>query len=89
MAKGQPTSNTSQQLSRKVLDVVSRKRGEVIFLEKIIYTHPKQLCDEADVVPMVERMQKMYTFAVAAVGEISSDQAKCSTPTVDSWDHVL
>ena len=50
-------------MSGKVLYMVSRKRGKVILFEEVVHTHAKQLGDEADVIPVVKPMQKMYAFA--------------------------
>ena len=52
----------AQQLTRKVLDMVSRKRREIVLLEKVVDAHPEEFGDEADVVPVVEPAQEMYAF---------------------------
>ena len=50
-------------MTREILDMVSRKRREIVLLEKVVDAHPQKLGDEADVVPVVEPAQQVYAFA--------------------------
>lgn len=45
--------------------MVARERRELVFLEKVIYTHAQQLRDETDVVAVIEPLYEMDTFAGA------------------------
>lgn len=47
------------------MNVVARERRELVFLEKVIYTHAQQLRDETDVVAVIEPLYEMDTFAGA------------------------
>jgi hypothetical protein len=56
------TSNTSEYLSRKGLDLMSRERGETIVSKKIINAHPEELRHQTYVIAMVKPIQQMYAF---------------------------
>ena len=56
------TCDAAQELSGKGLDVMARKGSELVVLEKVVYAHAEKLGYEADVVAMVEPVQKMNAF---------------------------
>ena len=45
------------------MDVVSRKRREIIFLEEVINTHAQKFRHQADMVSVIEPTQKMDAVA--------------------------
>ncbi len=55
------TSNTSEELSSKALDLTIRKWDKGIALQKIKNTLSKQVHDNADMSAVVETIPKMYT----------------------------
>ena len=50
-------------MSCKRLDVLTWERGEVVFLEKVIYTHAEQFGNETNVIPVVEPRKQVNAFA--------------------------
>lgn len=67
-AKDKLTSNTSEQLPGKVLDLAVGKRYEVVALEEVKDALPQKVHDDADVSAVVEAISEMYaTIAVLLV----------------------
>ena len=48
------TCYAAKKLSCEGLDVLTWEGSEVVFLEKVVYAHAKELGHQADVIPMVE-----------------------------------
>ena len=51
------TCNTTKKLSGKVLYMTPRKRCKVVFLQKVVHTHPKKLRNETNVVFVIKVIQ--------------------------------
>ena len=59
---GELTCDATQELSGEGLDVMARKGSELVVFEKVVYAHAEKLGNEANVIAMVEPVQKMNAF---------------------------
>ena len=57
------TCDGGNELPSKVLNVRHRERRERVLLEEVEHRRSEQLEDQADVVPVVEALHQMDTFA--------------------------
>ena len=56
------TGNTSKQLFRKMLYLTTGERHKCVAFQEVEHTLSKEIRDNADVIPEVEAISKMYTF---------------------------
>ena len=72
-----------------MLDVVAGERSELVFLEKVVYTHAQQLRDETYVVAVIEPLYEMDTFAEATTVSMSLAPWPCRDSLQISWISFL
>ena len=56
------TCNTGEELPRKLLDLAAGEWDELIRLKKIKYRHSKEICDDADMIFIIETVSKVDAF---------------------------
>ena len=63
------TCYASQELAGKLLNVMTRERREVVFLEEVVHTHTQKFRNQTNMVSVIEPAKEVDTITNGLYGE--------------------